>query len=161
MNHNICKPDPDLYTPVMVKIDEIRDLTSDVRFFKTVLTDESNRQVLNYEPGQFMMLSVYATGEAPFSITSTPSRPGSIEFGIRKVGKVTDKIFAMQQGDTFGLRGPFGNGFPIEKMKGKDVIIVAGGLGSVPLRSLLLYIMDNRDQFGRLIYLYGARNHSE
>ncbi len=159
MNFNICKPDPDLYTPIMMEIAEKKDLTEDVSFFQMTPTSEYKDKDLSYQPGQFMMLSLNdGAGEAPFSITSTPSRPGNIEFGIRKVGKFTDKMFTLDTGAKVGLRGPFGNGFPIEKMKGKDILIVAGGLGSVPLRSLLLYVLDNRDDFGRLIYLYGAKN---
>jgi NAD(P)H-flavin reductase len=108
-----------------------------------------------------MSLSIPGSGEAPFSITSSPTRKGIIEFAIRKVGQFTEKLFTLKDGDLLGLRGPFGNGFDIDKCIDKNVIIVAGGLGAVPLRSLLLYILDNREQFGRLIYLYGARNVGE
>ncbi|HDS09754.1 MAG TPA: hypothetical protein ENN73_05945 [Firmicutes bacterium] len=162
MNYNtgICKPNPDLYTPIMMKIVEIKDLTEDVRFFK-VKSLEGDYDA-PYQPGQFMMVSLNdGAGEAPFSITSTPSRPGSIEFGIRKVGKLTEKLFTYKVGDSFGMRGPFGNGFPVEKMRGKDILIVSGGLGSVPLRSLLLYILDNRNDFGKFTYLYGAKGIGE
>ncbi len=159
MNFDICKPSQDLYTPIMMKIVEQQNLTEDVRFYKMIPLAGCNDVKLNYNPGQFMMLSLNdGAGEAPFSISSSPSRPCSIEFGIRQVGKFTNKLFSLSPGATVGLRGPFGNGFPIEKMKGKDILIVAGGLGSVPLRSLLLYILDNRHEFGRLIYLYGAKD---
>lgn len=154
----ICPCNQEIYIPIIMRIISKRDLTGDVRFFQTVPTDEYKYFDIEYKPGQFMMLSLFGTGEGPFSITSSPTRKGIIEFAIRNVGKVTDKLFSLKDGDKIGLRGPFGNGFPIEKMRGKDVIIVAGGLGAAPLRSLLLYIMDNREQFGRLIYLYGAKN---
>jgi len=136
-------------------------LTPDVRFFQTVPREEFKHLDLDYMPGQFMMLSLFGSGEAPFSISSSPTRKGIFEFAIRKTGKITNKIFELKDGDQLGLRGPFGNGFPIEKMLGKDIVIVAGGLGSAPLRSLLLYILDNRELFGRLIYLYGAKNPQE
>lgn len=147
--------------PIMVRIISKRDLVPNVRFFQTVPTADYRFENLNYRPGQFMSLSIPGSGEAPFSITSSPTRKGIIEFAIRKVGQLTEKLFTLKDGDLLGLRGPFGNGFDIEKCIGKNVIIVAGGLGAVPLRSLLLYILDNREQFSRLIYLYGARNVEE
>ncbi|MBC8485744.1 MAG: FAD/NAD(P)-binding protein [Bacteroidetes bacterium] len=147
--------------PIMMRIISKKDLVPNVRFFQTVPTADYRYESLNYRPGQFMSLSIPGSGEAPFSITSSPTRKGIIEFAIRKVGQFTEKLFTLKDGDLLGLRGPFGNGFDIEKCNGKDVIIVAGGLGAVPLRSLLLYILDNREQFGRLIYLYGARNIGE
>jgi len=156
-----CAGKADLYTPVMMRLISKRDVANETRFFQMVPTEDYKQVELNYKPGQFMMLSLYGLGEAPFSITSSPTRKGNIEFAIRKVGKFTDKLFSLKDGDTVGMRGPFGNGFDVEKMYGKDVIIVAGGLGAAPLRSLLLYILDHRDKFGRLIYLYGARNVDE
>jgi sulfhydrogenase subunit gamma (sulfur reductase) len=150
-----------IYTPVTYRITTKRDLTSDVRFFQMVPTGEFKHIDLDYNPGQFMMLSLFGTGEAPFSITSSPTRKGIIEFAIRKVGKITDKIFTLKDGDLVGLRGPFGNGFPVEKMEGEGLIIVAGGLGAAPLRSLLLYALDNRELFKRVIFIYGCRNMDE
>ena len=147
--------------PIMMRIISKKDLSPDVRFFQTVPTTEYRYENLNYRPGQFMTLSISGSGEAPFSITSSPTRKGIIEFAIRKVGKFTEKLFTLKDGDLLGLRGPFGNGFDVEKFLGKDIIIIAGGLGAAPLRSLLLYILDNREQFGRLIYLYGSRNVEE
>ncbi len=161
MKYSEAKCKQDIYTPIMCRIISKRDLTPDVRFFQTVPTEEYKHLDLEYKPGQFMMLSLFGAGEAPFSITSSPTRKGLVEFAIRKTGKVTNKIFTLVDGDLVGLRGPFGNGFPIEKMKGKDIVIVAGGLGAAPLRSLLLYILDNRENFGRFIYLYGSRNVDE
>ena len=84
----------DIYTPITMRIISKRNLNSDVRFFQTVPTEEFKHVDLGYNPGQFMMLSIFGTGEAPFSITSSPTRKGVIEFGIRKVGKITNKIFS-------------------------------------------------------------------
>ncbi|MCL5035729.1 MAG: FAD/NAD(P)-binding protein [Chloroflexi bacterium] len=153
--------DPHLYTPITMRIIAKRDLCPDVRFFQMVPAGEFKQVKIDYKPGQFMMLSAFGAGEGPFSISSPPSRKGIIEFGIRKAGKVTEKLFTLRDGDTVGLRGPFGNGFPIEKMLGKDLIIVAGGLGVVPLRSLILYALDNRESFGRIIFIYGFKNVEE
>jgi len=160
--HNACKSGScQGYKPIMVRIISKKDLTSDVRFFQTAPIEEYKDVKLEYKPGQFMILSVFGAGEAPFSITSSPTRKGIVEFAIRKVGKLTKKLFELKDGDLIGLRGPFGNGFPVERMFGKDVIIVAGGLGAAPLRSLLHYILDRRERFGRLIYLYGAKTIDE
>jgi NAD(P)H-flavin reductase len=149
------------FKPEMMRIVRRYPLTEDVMFFQVRPVDTQRALSLNYLPGQFMMISVNGVGEAPFSISSTPSRPGLLEFCIRKVGSVTSALFGMKENSIIGVRGPYGNGFPVEKMKGYDIIIVVGGLGAAPLRSLLLYILDNRDQFGKLYFLYGAKKPKE
>jgi sulfhydrogenase subunit gamma (sulfur reductase) len=136
-------------------------LTEDVHFFQVRAVNMDKALHLDYLPGQFMMISIPGVGEAPFSISSTPSRPGLLEFGIRRVGNMTNTIFKLKENSVFGVRGPYGNGFPVEKMRGHDLVIIMGGLGAVPLRSLLLYALDNRDQFGKLYLLHGARNPGE
>ncbi len=133
-------------------------MKEDVHFFQVRALDMDKALHLNYLPGQFMMISIPGVGEAPFSISSTPSRPGLLEFGIKRVGNMTNAIFKLKENDVFGVRGPYGNGFPIDKMRDHDLVIVMGGLGAVPLRSLLLYALDNRDQFGKLSLLHGARD---
>ncbi len=147
------------YMPERARIVRKYDLTKDVRFFQVRICDQEKVFPLtsSYSPGQFMMISLPYVGEAPFSITSTPSRPGLFEFCIRKVGRLTSRLFELEENDFIWLRGPFGNGFPVENMIGKDLLFVAGGLGAAPLRSLLLYALDNRDLFGKLFYLHGAR----
>ncbi len=136
-------------------------LTEDVKFFQVRPVDIERAMTLSYKPGQFMMISLAGVGEAPFSISSTPSRPGLLEFCIRKVGKLTEKLFELKENSIIGVRGPYGNGFPVEKIEGHDVLIVVGGLGAAPLRSLLLYCLDNRDRFGKVYFLYGAKRPSE
>ncbi len=136
-------------------------LNDDVQFFQVRAVDMDKALALKYSPGQFMMVSLPGVGEAPFSISSTPSRPGLLEFGIKKVGNVTNSLFNLKENSIFDVRGPYGNGFPVEKMQGHDLVIIMGGLGAVPLRSLLLYALDNRDQFGKVYLLHGARNPQE
>ncbi len=147
------------YLPERARIVRKYDLTKDVRFFQVRICDKSKvfKLTSEYKPGQFMMISIPSVGEAPFSITSTPSRPGLFEFCIRKVGRLTTKLFELKENSLIWLRGPFGNGFPVEKMVGKNLLFVAGGLGVAPLRSVLLYALDYRDQFGKIFYLFGAR----
>ena len=93
------------------------------------------------------MLSVPGAGEAPISISSSPTRPGMLELCVRRAGRVTDALYRMQANDLVGIRGPYGNGFPVEKIAGNDLLIIAGGLGMAPLRSLLWYALDHRDSF--------------
>ncbi|MBS4014858.1 MAG: FAD/NAD(P)-binding protein [Candidatus Latescibacteria bacterium] len=150
-----------VYLPEPMRIVRRYDLIDDVRFFQVRPLEMERALQLNYLPGQFMMVSLAGVGEAPFSISSTPSRPGLLEFGIRKVGIITEELFKLKENEVIGVRGPFGNGFPIDKFEKKDLIIVVGGLGAVPLRSLLLYTLDNRDRFGRIFFLYGARRPAE
>jgi len=149
------------FKPEPARIVRTYYLTEDVKFFQVRLVDMDRALSFKYKPGQFAMLSVLGVGEAPFSISSTPSRPGLLEFCIRKAGTVTNALFRLKENSLIGLRGPYGNGFPIEEMKGKDIIIVVGGLGAAPLRSVLLYCLDNRDQFSRVSVLYGARRPAE
>ena len=122
-----------------VEIVSIKDLTEDTRYFKVRCMSEEMKAQFNYKPGQFVQFSIHGLGEATFSISSPPTRRDFVEFGIRKVGSFTEALFKLKEGDTFEMRGPYGNGFDMESLKGRDLIIIAGGLGAVPLRSALLY----------------------
>jgi NAD(P)H-flavin reductase len=146
------------YAPEPMRLIRRYALNNDVHFFQVRAVDMDKALSMKYKPGQFMMISLPGYGEAPFSISSTPSRPGLLEFGIRRVGRMTNAIFKLKENDVFGVRGPYGNGFPIEKIEGHDLVIVMGGLGAVPLRSLLTYALDNRDRFGKIYLMHGARN---
>jgi NAD(P)H-flavin reductase len=149
------------FLPEPARIVRMYPLTEDVKFFQVRIADMENALSFKYRAGQFAMVSVLGAGEAPFSISSTPSRPGLLEFCIRKVGVVTEALNRLKENDLIGLRGPYGNGFPVERMHGKDVLIVMGGLGAAPLRSVLLYCLDNRDLFRRVILLHGAKRPGE
>ncbi len=158
-NKNITQTNPFLSQPARI----VRSyyLTQDVKFFQVRIMDMEKALSFKYRPGQFAMISVLGAGEAPFSISSTPSRPGILEFCIRKAGTVTNALFRMKENGLIGFRGPYGNGFPVEMMRDKNILIVIGGLGVAPLRSVLLYCLDNRDQFRRLSLLYGAKRPAE
>lgn len=158
---NKCLAETNPFTPEPARIIRTYHLTDDVKLFQVRFVDMEKALSFKYKPGQFAMLSILGAGEAPFSISSTPSRPGLLEFCIRRAGTVTNALFRLQENSLIGLRGPYGNGFPIEEMKGKDIIIVVGGLGAAPLRSVLLYSLDNRDQFGRVAVLYGSKKPAE
>jgi sulfite reductase subunit B len=156
---DIPHADENLFIPVQARIVKIKPQTALEKVFTLSLP---NGLSLGNRPGQFMEVSILGVGEAPISISSSPSRSnGTFELCIRNVGNVTNKIHQLKEGDTLGVRGPFGRGFPIEKFRGKDVLLTPGGLGLAPLRSLINQVIDERAMFGRVIILYGARNPSE
>jgi len=158
-NKNLSCANP--FMPEPARIVHIHYLTEDVKFFQIRIVDMEKALSFKYRPGQFAMISLLGCGEAPFSISSTPSRPGVLEFCIRRAGSVTHSMFRLKENDLIGVRGSYGNGFPIEKMINKDIIIIMGGLGVAPLRSVLLYCLDNRDQFQRVSLLHGAKRPAE
>ncbi len=149
------------FKPKAARIVRHYDLIADHRFFQIRHIDMKKAMSFSYNPGQFIMLSIPGIGESPFSISSTPSRPGILEFGVRKVGKLTDALFQKKDNDVVYIRGPYGNGFKMDQMINRDLIIVAGGLGVIPLRSILYYVLDNRDHFKQIFFLYGTRTPSE
>jgi sulfhydrogenase subunit gamma (sulfur reductase) len=116
---------------------------------------------VKHQPGQFLEVSLFGVGEAPISISSPPTRPQTIQLCVRNVGQVTSKLHGLEPGSTIGIRGPFGHGFDTEELKGRDILFVAGGLGLAPLRSLFLYVLDKRDDYGVVTLLYGAKNPGE
>jgi sulfhydrogenase subunit gamma (sulfur reductase) len=150
-----------IYLPKPATIKDIRRETPDTVTFTLVFDNEEDRKNFTYKPGQIMEVSVLGAGEAPISITSTPSRTGFLELCIKEVGQVTRLIHKMKVGDQFGLRGPYGNGFQYNEYKGRDILYVTGGIGLVPLRSLINYMFDNRSDYGRISILYGARTPSD
>ncbi len=145
-----------IHVPRKATIIRKEPLTDNETFFEIRLDDNKS---LGHQPGQFIELSIFGVGEAPISISSAPTEKPTFELIVRKVGNVTSKLFSLQKGDTLGVRGPFGNGFDIESLKGKDIIFVCAGLGVVPIRSLINYVMDdsNRDQFNDIKILYGCK----
>ena len=147
------------YLPAQARVMRISELTSDVRLFDLRFTDPRLAEGFTFRPGQFVELSVLGVGEGPFSLPSSPTRRGFFQLGIRRAGALTDYLFDHTvEGDSVGIRGPLGNGFPLELLEGRDVLLVAGGLGMVPLRGMLHYLIDLRDRFGRVILLYGTRS---
>jgi len=147
-----------LYQPTLAEMVKIEQLTEREKLFTLHLKDGRD---LGHRAGQFVEVSVFGVGEAPFSVTSSPTRNGTFELCVREVGDVTRALHRMKPGSIVGIRGPFGNGFPIEEMRGRDLLFVPGGLGLAPLRSLINQVLDERESFGRVIILYGARNPSE
>jgi sulfhydrogenase subunit gamma (sulfur reductase) len=156
-----CLEEANPFTPEPARIIRSYLLSTDVKFFQVRFVNMERALSFQYKPGQFAMLSVLGAGEAPFCLSSTPSRPGLVEFCVRKMGTVTNALFRLPENALIGLRGPYGNGFPEEEMTGKDILVIMGGMGVAPLRSVLLYCLDNRDRFGRVALLYGAKRPAE
>ncbi len=120
-----------------------------------------DRRPLGHMPGQFVQISRFGYGEIPISVCSSPTRsPSRFELCVRPVGNVSNALYGASEGGWVGIRGPFGRGFPVRTMKRRDVLVVAGGIGLAPLRSLIQYLMDNRKDYGRVVVVYGAREPS-
>ena len=148
----------DLYYPTMSEIVKVEQLTATEKRFEIALP---GNQVLNHKPGQFVEVSLFGFGEAPISISSSPTKSPTFDLTVRRTGKLTDKMHLMEAGSTIGIRGPFGNGFDVDKLKSKDMLFVAGGIGLAPLKSLIDYTVDKRKDFGRIIIAYGTKQPSE
>ncbi|MDI6716892.1 MAG: FAD/NAD(P)-binding protein [Actinomycetota bacterium] len=143
--------------PTTATILEVLDETPDVKTFRVQIDDEQARENFKQKPGQVAELSVFGAGESVISITSSPTQTDYLEFSIKRVGVVTDAIHTLTSGDKIGIRGPYGNGFPVENWKGKNLIIIGGGIGLAPVRSVLNYAIDNRSDYGHIALFYGAR----
>lgn len=148
------------YRPWPARIVSITEESAvrDTRTFELEWLDEDAEAHFKYRPGQFAELSLFGFGEAPISITSSPTQP-NLQFCIKRVGVVTTAIHQLQTGDTIGVRGPYGNSFPVQAMEGKNILFVAGGIGLAPLRSVINYLLDraNRNRYANITILYGAR----
>jgi len=148
-------PDRPLYLPRDATILSVIELTPSEKLFRLRLLDGNE---LGHQPGQFIQLSILGLGEAPISLASPPTRKGYFELGIRRVGSLTSAMHDKRAGQTVGIRGPYGRPFDIASMAGKDLLLISGGCGLAPLRSLILYVLDRRADFGRVTILYGARS---
>lgn len=146
------------YKPELAVIESIVQETSDTKTFKVVFQDENIRDNFIYEPGQFQEVSVFGIGEATFCLTSSPSKKGYIEFSVKKVGSVTSALHDMTEGDVVGIRAPLGNHFPYAEWKGMNLVFIGGGIGMAPMRSLLNFCLDNRDDYADITTIYGARS---
>ena len=150
----MAAPERQDYVPMLGSIQEARRLTSLEKFFRIGLPDG---RALDHRPGQFVQVSVIGAGEAPISISSSPTRGPHLELTIRKMGKVTTALHGLKEGDAVGIRGPFGSSFDIGRFKGKNVLLIAGGLGLAPLRSLIQYVIDTRDLYREVTVAYGTK----
>jgi len=141
-----------VYLPLKARVKAVVQKTADVNLYELELPGK-----IDYMPGQFFMVSVWGAGEVPISIASHRKYSESLQLCIRKVGLVTSFIHRLKEGDTVWIRGPYGNGFPLDIARGKDIVIVAGGIGIAPLRPLLHEFPGNKE-YGNVALIYGSRD---
>lgn len=143
------------------EISSITTLTDMEKLFHLRILDEAERERFTFLPGQFVMLEVPGYGEVPISISGSPSNKGLIELCIRKAGTVTGVLHKAKRGALVGIRGPFGTHFPLEKMKGYDILLIAGGLGLAPLRAPIFAVTENRPDYRKVDIMYGTKDPSQ
>jgi len=143
------------------EITNIIRLTEMEKLFHLRIIDETERERFSFLPGQFVMLEVPGYGEVPISISGSTSQKGLIKLCIRRAGVVTSMLHKAGPGARIGIRGPFGTHFPMEKMKGHDILLIAGGLGLAPLRAPIFYVTENRADFQKVHILYGTKDPSQ
>lgn len=150
-NHEWTSP----FRPRLLRIAKAWDETPDVRTLQTVPADDG--PAITWESGQFAEWSVFGSGEAVFTLANSPTRGPHLECSYRAIGKVTYALRALSEGQVIGFRGPYGNRFPVEDWKGKEVAFVGGGIGTVALRAAVQWVLDNKKDYGDVVVLNGAR----
>ncbi len=153
------------YMPYPVRIDQItiENEERDLKTFKLVFLDPEHEKAFDYIPGQFAELSVLGKGECPIGIASSPTEEGYLLFTVKKTGVVTGELHNLTEGRVIGVRGPLGKSYPLDRMKGKNVVIVGGGFAFTTLRALTTYMINdgNRNDYGEITVIYGARSPGE
>lgn len=158
---NLKAKEKDLYLPTLAKIIEAKDFSAKEKFFRLELLHGKS---LGSVPGQFVMVSILGIGEAPISISSPPSADNKFDLCFRAVGDVTNKLHKLTVGDTVHIRGPFGHGYEdkeIQRLQGKHLVFIAGGMGYAPLRSLINKVVAERQKYEKISVIYGHRNPEE
>ncbi|MCX6169127.1 MAG: FAD/NAD(P)-binding protein [Ignavibacteriales bacterium] len=153
--------DSNIYKPELMEITDIIEETSDTKTFRLKFKDEEIAKNFNFKAGQFGEYSVFGEGESTFCIASSPTRSQYIECSFKQIGKVTTALTRLSVGDTIGFRGPYGNFFPVDEMKGKNVLFIAGGIGLAPVRCVIWNVLDLRNEFKDVTIVYGARSYKD
>lgn len=146
--------------PYLGKLIEVRDLATEIKLFRVEMMDGGKDAFRTFQPGQFAFVSAFGLGEAPFGIANTFGRGSAIDFAVARIGSVTTGLHELGEGDIVGVRGPLGNWFPMKKFKGKNLVVLGGGIGGAPLRPVIQYVLDHRTDFGTLTILWAARQPS-
>jgi len=144
--------------PLMPDLAKIEKITQETDTIKTFRLKFLNNKSFTFTPGQFIQLSVFGIGEVPISICSSAFNNEFFEITVRNVGSVTNALFRLNEGDLVGVRGPYGNGYPMNEFKYKNIVLVAGGVGLPPLKSIIEYVINSRNDFESLTLFYGAKN---
>jgi sulfhydrogenase subunit gamma (sulfur reductase) len=145
------------YLPELGTVIKVIDETHNIKSFQVILNDPEKMKKFTFEPGQVGQLSLFGAGESTFVINSPPTRMDYLQFSVMKAGEVTVALHELAEGDQVGVRAPLGNWFPYEQMKGKKILFIGGGIGLAPLRTLILFMLDNRADYGDITIIYGAR----
>ena len=146
------------YLPEMATVIETIQETHNIKTFRVRLDDQEKMNSFTFQPGQVGQLSVFGVGEATFVINSPPTRMDYLQFSVMRAGEVTEALHRIEAGDKIGVRAPLGNHFPYNDWKGKDIYFIGGGIGMAPIRTIMLYLLDNRKDYGTISLLYGARS---
>ncbi len=146
------------YRPHLATLEQVRPEGPGIMTFRAQFQDPAVAEAFHAKPGQFIEVSLFGVGECPFGLAKGPDRPGPLMFSVAQMGKVTSELHRLRAGDIIGIRGPYGNGFPVEEHRGKHLLIIAGGIGLPPLRSVVEYGLDHRDDYEKLTLVYGARS---
>lgn len=144
------------YQPCLGKVESVAEETPTVKTFALAMEEP-----LPFRAGQFVQLTLPGVGEAPFTPSSSPLAPERLELTVIRTGTVTNRLHQVEAGDMLGVRGPFGKGYPIDQHRGKDILVVGGGCGLAPLRSLIYVLMDSASEYGKIAIRYGAREPDE
>jgi sulfite reductase subunit B len=153
-----CEKDRELYVPKLALVEKVVPQTDMETLFRFRFEDGT---ALGHHPGQFVQVCMPGIGEAPISIASAPAEDPHFELCVRRLGNVTGAMHRLKEGDLIGIRGPFGNGFSDKALQGRDVLIVAGGIGLVPVRPLIHHILSDRANYGSFTLLYGMKAPAE
>lgn len=151
-------PEGNPYLPLLATISEITQETPNIKSFRVILDNKKQMDNFHFEPGQVAQLSLFGVGEGTFVINSSPQEKEYFQFTIMKAGELTLALHELSIGDPVGLRGPLGNWFPYQEMKGKNIVFIGGGLGLAPLRPLILHLLSHRKDYGDIRLIYGARS---
>ena len=146
-----------IYQPDLMEVLDVRQETADVKSVRVRFRDEARSQNCYFRVGQFGMFSLFGYGESTFNICSSSNWKDFIEFCFRRTGRVTEALWSLEKNDTIGFRGPYGNAYPMDKWVGKNLIFIGGGIAMPPLRCAIWYALENREQFGDITIVYGAR----
>jgi len=146
-----------IYKPYKMRIEKITEEAPGIRTFRLVFADASDAEKFSFKTGQFGLYSVFGVGESTFCIASAPTRKGYIECTFRQAGLVTGELARREEGDIIGFRGPYGNVFPIDEWRGKNLVFIAGGIALPPLRSVICNVLDLRENYKNITIIYGAR----